>query len=283
MVDLLHRKLRPDGQYVFGIAPPNANLQEHYVLLEYFAPKIQPNTLLLPVFYDDLRETGVRPQLSGVFESSTATESLTATAIGKVLINESTANQTAADPASKLSRSTMDQSESAINDFLSGMWRYWEHRGTYRALLFIKMHHLRNTIFRVDPQSVRKMIPARYDRNMQALDAIVASCQEHEITLLLYIPPIRTDVPIPYDIAAYEDFKKMLRQYAANRGLMFADYEDVVATEEWGTKVSTAMGGGQELDFMHFTFPGHQKLASQIERTLRNEMPSLFQTVGETN
>lgn len=87
----------------------------------------------------------------------------------------------------------------------------------------------------------------------------------------MYIPPIRNDVAVPYDMAAYEKFKHKLRDIAAKNNLAFADLENVVASSEWGTKNSATLGGGKELDFMHFSYAGHQKMAAFVEQALFTE------------
>lgn len=271
MVELLHESLVDDNLYVFGFAPPNANLQEHYILLEHLAEKVKPDVLLLPVFFDDLRENGIRPNLAEIFSDTTTISRLESTDLGRTLIKENPVVAANVGPASTTPTSSMDQSEAAINTWLESRWDNWKERGTYRSVLFVKLHHLRNAAFGIDPQSVRHMIPARYDRNMEALDAIIASATARNIEVLMYIPPIRTDVAIPYDMAAYEQFKTLLKQIAVARDLGFADLEDVVAAEEWGTKMSATFGGDQELDFMHFSAAGHQEMASVIENTLFSE------------
>lgn len=271
MVELLHQSLIKNDQYVFGFAPPNANLQEHYLLFEHLKGAIQPDVLLLPVFFDDLRESGIRPGLATLLQQDPVMKRLAETDIGELLLQEHVPATSGNGPAEKMAVSTMDLAEQGLNQWLESSSEAWSKRGDYRSTVFVKMHHLRNAAFQIDPQTVRKMIPARYERNMQALDAIIASANAAKIEVILYIPPIRSDVAIPYDMAAYEQFKLKLRDIADENHLALADLENVVGADEWGTKKSATLGGGDELDFMHFSYAGHRKMAASLEKTLLTE------------
>ena len=239
MVELLHDAMIDQGDYVFGFAPPNANLQEHFVLFEYLADKVRPDMLLLPVFFDDLRESGIRPQLQNIFDDPATVARLQDSEFGRRLLDEHTAfGQASAEPAAQSSPSTMDLCEDRLNTWLESASESWQHRGNYRSTVFVKLHHLRNAAFGINPQTVRRMIPARYERNMQALIATIAAARVRGVDVLLYVPPIRQDVPIPYEMAAYDEFKKLLRQFARNENLAFADLENVVNGDEWGLKTA---------------------------------------------
>lgn len=275
MVELLHASLRPNGHYVLGAAPPNANLQEHYVFFEYLSKKVKPQILLLPVFFDDLRESGVRPNLRDAFEDKTVLTRLELTQIGQTLINENAILNEESGPATLAGASTMEVAETTINQWMESVSDSWRQRGTYRSLVLVSLHYLRNSAFGIGPQSVRKMIPARYERNLLALHAILDSATSQGVRVVMYIPPIRSDVALPYDMEAYNQFKDDIQQLAISRRLGFADLEDVVPAEDWGTKPSAGLERKRELDFMHFTSAGHQRMAAKINELLVTELASL--------
>ena len=52
------------------------------------------------------------------------------------------------------------------------------------------------------------------------------------------------------------------------KGFYFSNFEDIVPSEYWGMKESTTIGGGLELDFMHFKAEGHRLLADSIYEQL---------------
>ena len=100
--------------------------------------------------------------------------------------------------------------------------------------------------------------------NLQALKAIVQSANEQGIKLLLYIAPLRNDVKIPYDLEQYENFKAEIQLIAEKNRVNFTSLESLIPAALWGTKGATTLGGGQELDFMHFQGGGHQLLADKL-------------------
>ena len=128
----------------------------------------------------------------------------------------------------------------------------------------------RNWIFGVNPSSVRKLIPAHYALNQQSLEAILASANNNNISVLLYVVPIRNDVKIPYDIKEYENFKQDIEKTALKYGVQFENFENIVPPEYWGEKNSTGLSDEQELDFMHFQAAGHRILANKIYRAFFN-------------
>ncbi|MFM7854544.1 MAG: hypothetical protein ACKO96_22115 [Flammeovirgaceae bacterium] len=85
---------------------------------------------------------------------------------------------------------------------------------------------MRNTIFNIRASSIRKMIPIRYENNMIALQKILKVCNDKKIQVLVYIPPIRSDVRLPYELAVYNKFKLQVRQMTSGNSLFFfKDFE----------------------------------------------------------
>ncbi len=263
-VEILHDRLKARSWTVSGLAPPNANLQEHLLLFAYAAVRLKPKVLLLPICFDDLRESGVRPQLADAIRYRQVSDWLSESEIGRLLIAEA---QAQASEATADAKNTADTVEDFLNSSLEVL-PVWKQRGSIRSWVFVDLHYLRNTLFGIKPQSIRKMIPARMDRNLKALDQILRSAREIDCKVLLYIPPLRTDVPIPYEPDSYFAFKKQVELLAQESGIAFSNFQDIVVAEEWGTKQGTTLAGGEELDFMHFTKQGHEALESAIAERL---------------
>lgn len=268
MVSLLNESLLQKQYYVVGCAPPNANLQEHLLVSHYLFTRLKPEILLLPVFYDDFRETGIRDQLQLAFKDDETIASLSEFELGKTLLSEHSDASRATTPTPTASESTLDWSEAKLNRFLESRSHYWSERGTYRSVLFVKLFLLRNTVFGIKADSIRRMIPERFQRNMTALRELLDLAIRDKMKVLVYVPPIRGDVPIPYDMVEYNQFKGELEKYVTSKGCAFANLENEIPGDYWGQKESTGIGGGQELDFMHFSALGHERLASKIEELL---------------
>lgn len=264
---ILHNRLINQNKYVLTFSQPNANLQEHYILFEYLSTQLPISTIILPVVFDDLRETGIRNDLKRLFEETQVTDSLQKSEIGTMLLSSSNKNEIADNNA--LDGTHQLDIESYLNDFLANHWKVWSQRAQYRGNLFNDLYIFRNWVFGITPSSVRKIIPGRYSTNMSALRAIVNASKEKKIQILLYIPPLRNDVLIPYDVQKYINFKSEVLAIANNEYAKFIDIDSIVPGEHWGVKGATTLGGNKELDFMHFKGAGHDILANRIYEELQ--------------
>jgi hypothetical protein len=268
--NLLHQYAIDISKYVMTFSQPNANLQEHYVLFEYILQKIPVKILVLPIIFDDMRETGVRPSLDGAFNDKKTADRLKKSEIGRRLFinSNSSTKQNTGDHLNNemlaLKGTYQKSAEKYLNNELEGIWKIWGARKTFRANIFSKLHLFRNWVFGITPSSIRKIMPGSYLLNMQALNALLTSASESKVVVLIYIPPLRSDVQIPYDSAQYNAFKQEVESISANNNAYFADFGNLIPSEFWGTKSSTSLGNEPELDFMHFKAYGHELLAKEI-------------------
>ena len=99
---------------------------------------------------------------------------------------------------------------------------------------------------------------------------ILKFCNDKKIKLLVYIPPLRNDTSPPYEIDAYNHFKKEVEKDALANNAVFVNLENLVAANYWGHKGSTT-GSGTEIDFMHFQEPGHKLLADTVFKLIKND------------
>ena len=84
---ILHRSIIDLQKYLMTFSQPNANLQEHYVLFNYLVSKVPVSTLILPVVFDDMRETGIRKNITDAFKDLYVANELKKTDIGKKLLS----------------------------------------------------------------------------------------------------------------------------------------------------------------------------------------------------
>lgn len=250
---------------------PNANFQEFRVAHSWWSKQSPWDLTLIPAFMDDLREDGLRadflkaPVAEGHQLISTTPLSVALNAQLDLLTNPSS------DAGSESKEETpQDIVERKLNHWLSDHTNTWKNRANARGDLFLSLYGLRNRAFGINASTQRKMIPARYNRNMLALEELLAHAEAKGQQVLLYIPPIRTDVAPPYDPQEYKEFKEAIETLASNHShVRFANLENVVPAEYWGLKASTDGDGKPELDYMHFQFVGHQLLAEALEREIR--------------
>ena len=87
---------------------------------------------------------------------------------------------------------------------------------------------------------------------------------DNKVEVVVYIPPIRSDIKIPYNLTEYNNFKKEIKDIAEEYQVNFNSLENIVPSEFWGRKTSTSLRGEDEVDFMHFQAEGHRLLAEAI-------------------
>ena len=262
---ILFTKLKEKGLDLVTFSQPNANLQEHLVLFEYIQRQLPIKLLILPVVFDDMREDGIRKEVADFISDESTKMALVKTSSGEQIINiaEATAKNSDTDTAG-ISQTIQEKVERTLTMWLTDRSQLWSARPEIRGQIMFNLYFLRNTFLGIKPTSKRKVIPARYLDNMAALKAILDSASNKKITVLLYVVPLRNDVEMPYFKKEYEQYKADVKilseQYEAN----FVNLENLVPARLWGSKESTSVGGGQELDFMHFQAEGHKLLAAKL-------------------
>ena len=278
-LELLYAKNRSDTAEVLGNSLPNAGLQEFYLAYEYWKDILPLKTIVIPVFMDDMREDGVRSVFFSDLVNSKYqlrdTADYLARQINKDLRGYWSNNpnnkteDTRADMAA-LRETFQEKTEIYLNDRLEQNSLAWNNRKNVRGDMFHWLYKFRNTVFGINASSVRRMIPQRFEWNMHALELIIMDCIQDDRRVVLYIPPIRSDVRLPYDAIDYELFKKRIealtRKYKSH--VAYRNYEGIIPGSLWGYKAATDLTAGKEIDYMHFQFRGHQILADSLENDL---------------
>lgn len=254
---------------------PNANLQEFLLSYEYFKNKFPIKMLIIPVFMDDMREDGIRgdiyyPNLvyqkylledSDHYVIKHIDENL------RSFWSVSDISNSKNEGINALKETFQEKTELSLNHFLEKKSLTWNNRPNVRGDFFTWLYMARNSILGINASTHRKMIPQRYATNLHALELILQDCIQSKTKLLLYIPPIRSDVKIPYDSSEYQRFKDTIMSFSKkNQGLVFfRNFESIVPGKYWGYKTSTKLSEKSEIDFMHFQFIGHKILADSIQ------------------
>lgn len=268
---LLHRSARERGRDVLAFSQPNASPQEHLVLFAFLAERLPLDALVLPVVFDDFRESGVRQGIVEALAQQDVVETLTAHEVGRTILANNA--QLAGGNLAALQGTVQERSEAAVTRWLDEHWKLWELRPQARGSLLANLHLLRNRVFSITAQSKRPVIPGRLDLNLAATRALLGEARQRGIRVLLYVVPLRDDVAIPYVESEYEDFKQAVERLAGDEQSVYANLEDLVPAAFWGS-MNTARSGGPVLDFMHFQGRGHELLAAEIGEILsRTAMP----------
>lgn len=263
--DLLSERLAGRSIDLVTVSLGNGNMQEHLVLFQYLLDGIQPDTLILPVVFDDTREDGLRDGIAALTQDEKIVQQLRESDIGRKLLDKTPSPA----PLPSGEATPQERSEAWLNAWLDEHIPLWRARLEMRGDLFISLYKLRNTVFGITPSSKRKIIPGRYTNNMAAFETILQTAANSGVRVLVYVAPIGSDRgERPYVETEYQRFKDEIAVLARHYGADLENFENLIPDPLWGLKDSTTADHSAELDFMHFTAAGHRVLAGQIEQWL---------------
>ena len=249
-----------------GVSLPNASLQEYLLLERYVQQHLKIKGVIVPLVFDDLREDGIRDEMVAFVDAQLETDLSVLPAGRKVLqsikqsakkgeaVNIKAGSGTGADFQKRI--------ESVLEEGMGHYFPIWNERSMLKAIFTIDMYYARNWLLNIKPTTVRKVIDARYERNMNALQDMLKLAQRENQNMLVYIAPIRQDLPLPYEIMRYERWKKEVEKLTLEYGAQFLNLEKLVPADYWGSYHD------DDVDFMHFQGPGHQLLAKEIWRQI---------------
>jgi len=271
---LVHDKLLQQKYSLITFSQPNANLQEHYVLYTYLKNKMPISGLIIAAVLDDMRENGIRHAITSAFDNSQVVTELQQTEIGSSIYNRYHQDQVPASELSGLTDSPQEKVERTLTGWLEENWPLWRARLEGRGQLFITLKNidkgftrLRNTVLGIDGTKWQVAIPkAQYDVNFSAIEAILENAQESGISVFLYIAPRPINAHFPYDINLYDKFKQDIEALSKKYGAEFANLEDTVTSNVWGTIKNGA--GYTVTDIFHFSAKGHSQFAEALHSSL---------------
>lgn len=258
---------------IVGNTNPNASIQDFLISYFYWKDLLPIKHVFIPLFFDDTREVnGINydfyPQLVNENFRFPLDSDLFKNFNNSLNLMKESSNE-----SSNTGLSTQDRSELLLNDFLYSNWNsVWGKRKDAQGFIFSKLYLLRNFIFNINPSSTRRKIPERYFNNMLALDLMIKDAISSNVNLFLYIPPIRDDAKIPYNLDDYYLFINEVRVKSEKSNFVyFKDFSSIVPSSFFGTKDATSLTSkNKELDFMHFQFKGHEILGDSLVKYYLN-------------
>ena len=233
-----------------GLWFPNANLVEYNQLNNLIKScDIYIELLVIPIFLDDMREQGVREEITKYKEQKCFSENLPKTIKTYELGNLEIFNN-------RIKEKVL---------FLRKLENLNKH-------LRLHIYKLRNFVFNIKPESIRGIKRAAYNENIRALKNILEERTINSTKTIVYIPPLlhfKSKKNIPYDHREYKKFKAEIANLCNKYACNFYNLETLVPDNFWGLKSSTSLlRGTKEIDFMHFTSTGHQIIADEFIKIL---------------
>jgi hypothetical protein len=265
--ELLGDSLGKGSMDVIASSVPNATIEDYYLLYNGWKQYIKMDILVIPVFLDDTREDGLR----SVFYNDIKDFRLKDTGAVAAKINAQMValSKVGSTELSGLSHTYQESVEDSLNKFLDKHFDPWHMRPNVRGDFFNNLYKLRNTVFSIDAQTKRGIIPDLYKKNIEALNALLDKCEEDKVKVLIYIPPLRNDYPMPYNENEYTEFKKEIQMIAVEHNAFFANIERAVPNRYWGFKGTRTFNGLMDIDFMHFQYSGHILVAKQLQSEIK--------------
>lgn len=257
----LRRELAcPDTTVPLGFSLPNANLQEHYVIARYVTERLPVRALVISLVFDDLREDGLRDEFADTLKAEDR-QALKTDPVAREIVSRAESHwgsRSSNDENAGLEGFVQKRLEDALNEKVGAVSSLWADRANLRSRVLTDLYWTRNALLGIKATTIRKSIPDRYERNMRALEALLSAMRKRNIPVIGYIAPIRQDHPLPYDRSEYARWKDSVQTLASRYGAKVINMEELIPPRLWG-----AYNEGQ-IDFMHFTGPGHRILAEAL-------------------
>jgi len=252
-----------DTTLPLGVSLPNANFQEMYLLEEYVTARLPVNVIFLELCFDGLRQDGLRHDFVGFAEPSDEGE-LGREPIGRTILQTAQAlwrNEVAAEQNPGLKGFLQQGVENRLDAALAKASPLWADRDSMQLKFLVDVYIVRNRLLGINSSTVRKLIADRYDRNMQALTALLRLARARDIPVIGYISPLRQDLAPPYDPDEYARWKSVLAKLLPENGAKLISLETLVPPADWGTS-----GRIGDVDFIHFRNNGHRLVAKAMLR-----------------
>ncbi|MCC6525624.1 MAG: hypothetical protein IT373_23445 [Polyangiaceae bacterium] len=265
IVEHLDDKLRQHGVRAFGLAAPNMHNEEAllYLVAAASRPETRPAAFVYGLCFDKFRNVDLRPALQRFLRSRADVQDRL--------------RALCAEPAGRYPRACekIRSSLASLEDVATGTAQHDESiegwlrdalgravpiigaREALNARLQYELYLLRNWLFRIRATSKRPILHSRYELNRELLALMADVARAEGIELVLYVIPLNPQAENPYVPEEYEAFKSWSAAFADERGVPFANLEDVVPRDDWGLL-------GDEPDFKHFRAEGHRRTAEAL-------------------
>jgi len=237
---------------VLGLSLPNANLKEFLLITQYSISKANLDTVIISMVFDDFREGGPRKDFEKILDADFEKN------VRMPFLNK-------LDKKIQISKK-FDQdaknSELISSKFVNSIYVPIKNvRENLKAHLMNDLYNLRNFVFHITPSTIRKKIPVNYNENMVAFKETLELLDRQNIKTIIYIAPIRQDLPLPYDLVDYVKWKNEIALFSnQHKNTIVLNLEELIPNEEWGLHAS-------HVDFMHFKAEAHKILALKLYET----------------
>jgi hypothetical protein len=251
-----------------GLSLSNANPQEAFVLSQYVVKRVALSALVLQVEFMGFREDGVRGEFSKI-ATPDMVNSLRDYSVGKnlaLLASGAVGNDGVAKNEAGLDGVPKQDIEGLLTDKLGEIWPLWKDRANLRSNVLGDLFTFRNWALNISSASQRKIIKPRYQKNILALEDLLASLRDANVPVVIYSAPVRQDYPLPYDGVEYSKWKEQIELLANSYSATYVNLDKLIPPQNWGSNF------GPDIDFMHFQEAGHKIIAEELYPLIQSRM-----------
>lgn len=250
------------------LSQPLSNPQEQYVLLHWLQTQSRFDGLVIGAWLQGMREENVRPAIAIAAADARVRARLEGSEQGRMALE---LIDKAKDASAPETASFQQRVEASLIEALKSQFALWRVRSEAegRIRLFFQtiqfqLVKIRNLLLGLKKDKwIWNIPPARYDKNIAFLEAIVRQARAEGLDVLVYVPPRPADIHFHFDEKLYARFKNQVEVFAMKSGASFVNLEDCVKGDVWGM---TRDGDGELVkDMTHFTASGHGQLAACLE------------------
>lgn len=272
--------LSPKGIRVFGLAAPNLCNEEAVLLLlsTMSDPRTRPDVFIYAVCFDKFRNIDLRSEYQAFLKDRPALRSLWSETAKEYAGLYPRAGEKMTGSLGELGKEKgpeRDMAEAWLRGLASRWFPVVSARNDLNASVQFQLFLLRNRILGIKPTSKRPIIEGRYKMNREFLGMMADIARRGGVELILYVIPLNLFAENPYIPDQYAGFKEWMERFCREKGIPFANLENVVPSEAWGE----FMGGP---DFKHFRGEGHrltavallERFGSVIDRPRRKTAPT---------
>jgi hypothetical protein len=256
----------PGAFAVYNAAAPNQNFIETLWqgLYWFKVASVKPSAIVIQASFDTFRKTGVRPGFQSLLEDPSFTAVLDEwKAPGQkerpYLAELAKAREEYEDRKIELSLATKEQSwtlEGALRKGLEHVPLY-RRREEYKSSMLTCLYLTRVLVFNISPTTRRHITGTPLLDNFTALTDLVRLARASGASVYIYNAPVNPRVSMFFK-DEYDAYLERLRSLAEAESASFANFPDVVPSDEWGYWVNGP-------DPIHFSEQGHRTLAGHLD------------------
>jgi len=257
---------------------PNANLYEIYlVYLTLREANMVPDWLVIPIVYDDLRETGISYDLVETIppiskeDIKIAGEGLRQ--LQKTIVAQKQGKSNS-DPIEriKVNKTPQQYFENLLVKQMEERFELFKLRGLLRAKLVVlyKTSIARLVVSLTPDYRIARVPDQLKKRNNDALESLIRLAKHDGVKILVYKQPHRPgEKNFYHDRKAYDDYFGELERMCLKLNVHYRDFETIVPARYWG------LTNHYRPDVFHFQNQGHEILGRVLydffkETTIKN-------------